>query len=114
VLGAGGVFGLVAYLAESRPREFGVRLALGATERDLVWRGLAAGLAPVATGTAIGLLAAALVARLSLSMLPGLSALDSPTYAAVAVLMILCATGSGLVAAWRLRRLSPAEALRAE
>ena len=114
VLGAGGVFGLVAYLAESRRREFGVRLTLGATYRDLVWRGLAAGLTPVAIGTGIGLLAAAFIARLSVSVLPGLSALDSPTYAVVAVLMIGCAAGAGMSAAWRLRRLSPAEALRAE
>ena len=114
VLGAGGVFGLVAYLAESRRREFGVRLALGATDRDLVWRGLAAGLTPVMTGTAIGLLAAALIARVSVSVLAGLNALDSATYAVVALLMIACAAGSGLSAAWRLRRLSPAEALRAE
>jgi predicted permease len=114
VLGAGGVFGLVAYLAESRRREFGVRLALGATDRDLLWRGLAAGLTPVATGTGIGLLAAALVARVSMSMLPGLSALDVPTYTVVALLMIGCAVVAGLSAAWRLRRLSPVEALRAE
>jgi ABC-type antimicrobial peptide transport system permease subunit len=62
----------------------------------------------------IGLLAAALVARLSVSVLPGLSVPDWPTYAAVALLMIGSAAGSGLSASWRLRRLSPAEALRAE
>jgi ABC-type lipoprotein release transport system permease subunit len=89
-------------------------LALGATDRDLVWRGLAAGLTPVATGTGIGLLAAALVARVSVSLLPGLGVLEARTYAAVAVMMICCAAGAGLSAAWRLRRLSPAEALRAE
>jgi ABC-type antimicrobial peptide transport system permease subunit len=55
LLGVGGVFGLVAYLAESRQREFGVRVALGATPRDLVWRGLSAALAPVAIGVTAGL-----------------------------------------------------------
>ena len=114
VLGTGGVFGLVAYLAESRRREFGVRLTLGATDRDLVWRGLAAGLTPVVIGTGIGLFAAGLVARVSVSVLPGLTALDAATYSGVALLMIGCAAGSGLSAAWRLRRLSPAEVLRAE
>jgi len=89
-------------------------LAVGATDRDLVWRGLAAGLTPVMTGTAIGLLAAALVARLSASVLAGLSAPDSPTYAVAALLMIGGAVASGLSAAWRLRRLSPGEALRAD
>ena len=62
----------------------------------------------------IGLIAAALVARVSVSMLPGLSALDAATYVTVALLMIGCAAVSGLSAAWRLRRLSPAEALRAD
>ena len=48
VLGAGGVFWLVAYLAESRRREFGIRLALGATSGHLVRRGVVAGVVPVA------------------------------------------------------------------
>jgi hypothetical protein len=54
LLGVGGVFGLVAHLAESRRREFGVRIALGATSRDVVWRGARAALMPVAAGVAIG------------------------------------------------------------
>ena len=48
LLGIGGAFGLVAYLAESQRREFGVRLALGANMGHLVRRGLAAALVPVA------------------------------------------------------------------
>jgi hypothetical protein len=114
VLGAGGVFGLVAYLAESRRREFGVRLALGATPRDVVWRGVAAGLKPVAIGAGTGLLCAGIVAHVFVSLLPGLSALDPATYASVALLMITCAAASGLAAAWRLHRVTPGDALRAE
>jgi putative ABC transport system permease protein len=114
VLGAGGVFGLVAYLAESRRREFGVRLALGATPGDLVWRGVGAGLMPVSIGATAGLLVAALVARLFVAVLPGLSALDPLTYASVALLMVGCAAVAGLAAAWRLRHIAPGDALRAE
>jgi predicted permease len=114
VLGAGGVFGLVAYLAESRRREFGIRLALGATSNDLVRRGVVAGLVPVAIGVAAGLVAAALVARVFVALLPGLSALDPLTYTSVGLLMIGGATLSGLGAAWRLRSIAPADALRAE
>jgi predicted permease len=114
MLGAGGVFGLVAYLAESRRREFGVRLALGATPRDLIWRGVAAGLTPVSIGTAAGLLVAALVTRVFVSSLPGLSALDPLTYASVALTMVGCATVAGIAAAWRLRHIAPGVALRAE
>jgi predicted permease len=114
VLGAGGVFGLVAYLAESRRREFGVRVALGATPRDLVRRGVAAGLVPVGIGAVTGLVVAAIVGRLFVTALPGLSTLDPVTYASVALLMPACATGAGLSAAWRLRTVAPADALRAE
>jgi predicted permease len=114
VLGAGGVFGLVAYLAESRRREFGVRVALGATPRDLVRRGVAAGLIPVGIGAVTGFVAAALVARLLATALPGLSTLDPVTYASVALLMTACSAVAGLTGAWRLRGVAPAEALRAE
>jgi ABC-type antimicrobial peptide transport system permease subunit len=114
VLGGGGVFGLVAYLAESRRREFGVRLALGATPRNLVWLGVAAGLVPVGAGALAGLVLAAVVAHVFISVLPGLSAQDPFTYAGVAGLMLGCATAAGLAAAWRLRAVAPAEALRSE
>lgn len=114
LLGTGGVFGLVAYMAESRRREFGVRLALGATRRDIVWRGVATGLRPVAVGVGIGLLSAGFVSRIFVSLLPGLSALDPMTYASVSTLIVASATASGLAAAWRLRRLPPGDALRAE
>lgn len=114
LLGVGGVFGLVAYTAESRRREFAVRLALGASPRDLVWHGLSAALVPVAIGVAAGLVIAALVARLFTSWLTGLSAIDPPTYAAVAITMLSCAALAGLGAAWRLRRMMPSDALRTE
>jgi hypothetical protein len=114
VLGAGGVFGLVAYLAEARRREFGVRVALGATPRDLMRRGVAAGLVPVGIGAVPGFVVAAIISRLFVTALPGLSTLDPLTYAGVALLMAACAGAAGLSAAWRLRRMSPSDALRAE
>jgi hypothetical protein len=113
-LGVGGVFGLVAYLAESRRREFGVRLTLGATPRDLLWRSVGVGLGPVSIGAAAGLMLAALVARLFVAWLPGLSTLDAPTYTGVAALMIGSATAAGVAGGWRLRRIAPADALKAE
>jgi predicted permease len=114
VLGAGGVFGVVAYLAESRRREFGVRLALGATANDLVRRGVFAGMRPVAAGTAAGLIVAAIVARGFVSVLPGLSTLDPTTYVTVSALMLVGAAAAGLTAAWPLRRATPGDAVRAE
>ena len=114
VLGAGSVFGLVAYLAESRRREFGVRAALGAAPRDLLWRGVIAGIAPMSIGAAAGLVAAALISRVLLSLLPGLSTLDPVTYVGAVLLVITTGTAAAVVPAWRLRDVTPAEALRAE
>jgi ABC-type antimicrobial peptide transport system permease subunit len=60
-----------------------------------------------------GLLVAALVSRLFTSLLAGISALDGVTYISVAVLTLGCTALAALAASWRLRRTSPAEALRA-
>jgi predicted permease len=113
LLGVGGAFGLVAYLAESRRREFGVRLALGADLRDLVRHGLVAALAPVSAGIVAGLGLGALISHVIEALLVGISALDMVTYVLVAMTMLACATIAALIAAWRLRRTNPSEALRA-
>jgi predicted permease len=111
-VGAGSVFGLVAYLAESRRREFGVRLALGATPRGLVRYGVAAALVPVAIGLVSGLLVAVMVSRVFSALLVGVSAVDGFTYVLVATVLLGAATGAAMLAAWRLRAVSPLEALR--
>ena len=113
LLGVGGAFGLVAYLAESQRREFGVRLALGANMGHLVRQGLTAALVPVSAGVALGLFVAGVVSRLFTSLLAGISALDAVTYVGVAVITLGCAAIAALAASWRLRRTSPADALRA-
>lgn len=113
LLGVSGAFGLVAYLAESRRREFGIRLALGADMSHLVRRGLAAALAPVSAGVAAGLILAGIMSQVFAALLVGISALDAVTYLLVAVLMLSCTTIAALAAAWRLRRTNPSDALRA-
>jgi hypothetical protein len=113
LLGVGGAFGLVAYLAESQRRELGVRLALGADLSDLIRHGLAAALVPVAAGVAAGLLFGGLVSQVFAALLTGVSPLDTLTYGAVAAIMLGSATGAATVAALRLRRMTPGDALRA-
>ena len=113
LLGVGGAFGLVAYLAESRRREFGIRLALGADMSHLLRRGLTAALAPVSTGVAAGLIIAGIVSQVFEAYLVGISALDAVAYLLVAVTMLGCTTIAALAAAWRLRRTNPSDALRA-
>jgi putative ABC transport system permease protein len=111
-VGVGSVFGLVAYLAESRRHECGVRLALGATPSDLLRLGLSVALIPVGAGLAGGALLAVMVSRVFTSLLVGVSALDGLTYVTVVGTILMAAVAAALTAAWRLRRVMPAEALR--
>jgi putative ABC transport system permease protein len=112
MLGFAGVFGIVAYLAESRRKELGIRAALGATPRHLTRHAVGTGLVPVAGGTAVGLIAAVLMSRLVDSFLIGVSRLDAVSFAGAAGLMLAGAAAAGLSAAWRIRGLSPMDALR--
>jgi predicted lysophospholipase L1 biosynthesis ABC-type transport system permease subunit len=113
-LGVAGVFGLVAYVVESRRREFGVRIALGATPAHLIRRAVFTGLMPVVLGATAGLAVAALLARAAAAFLAGMSLFNPPIFAAAAVLMTGCAAAAGYVAAWHVQQISPADALRSE
>jgi putative ABC transport system permease protein len=112
LLGIGGVFGLVAYLAQARRREFGVRMALGATLSGVVRNAVTAALSPVAVGVAMGLLLGAIVSQVFTALLVGIDAVDPGTYAGVGLVMLVPAALAALAAAWRLRRLTLSDALR--
>jgi ABC-type antimicrobial peptide transport system permease subunit len=64
-------------------------------------------------GVVSGLFFAGVVSRLFTSLLAGIGALDAVTYVAVAATTLGCTTIAALAASWRLRRTSPADALRA-
>jgi predicted permease len=112
VLGAGGVFGLVAYLVESRARELGIRLALGATTGSLLLNVVRTSLGPVLTGTVIGLVAAAWLSGQVEALVFGVSAADAASYLAAGSLMAGSALLAGLAAGRRVRHVSPAAWLR--
>jgi predicted permease len=112
ILATGGTYGLVAYVAQSRRHEFGVRIALGADRMDVLSAGLSVGVVPLGVGLAGGLVAGALVARVFSHQLVGVSYLDPTTYGLVGAITVLSSFGAGTLAAWRLRAIEPAEALR--
>lgn len=112
LLAIGGVFGLVAYLAESRRREFGIRVAMGAGSSDIVRHALAAALKPVSAGVAAGLIVAAWLSRYFAALLVGVSALAPWTYLWVTGIMLGCSVVAATIAAWRLTRITTADALR--
>jgi ABC-type antimicrobial peptide transport system permease subunit len=113
-LGLAAVFGLVAYLVESRRREFGVRAALGATGHRLMQSAMTAALWPVAVGTVVGLGCAALLAGAVTSFLFGVSPLEPFVFVGGGVLMVVSAGLASVAAAASLRRISPMDALRTE
>jgi len=108
------IFGLVAYLIASRRREFGVRIALGATRADVAKRALWASLEPTLYGAAFGIMTAVPLAHVVRSYLYGVSSTEPLTYAAVFVTLVACATLAGAAAASRVRHVSPIDSLRAE
>ena len=84
LLAAVGIYGVIAYFATSRTQEIGVRMALGATTRDILRLVAWQGMRPILAGTAVGTLAAAGLTRLIRGSVYGISATDPATFAVVA------------------------------
>jgi macrolide transport system ATP-binding/permease protein len=114
LLGAVGLYGVVAYSVSQRTREIGVRMALGA-ERSPVYRLIlkeAGGL--IAVGIVIGLIASFGAATLMHGLLFSVRSWDVPTFAAVAIVLGVSALLAGFFPARRAAAVNPIEALRAE
>ena len=109
-----GVYGVVSYIVSQQTREFGVRLALGASPADLMALVLRRSLMMLSTGTAIGALAAVGVSRLLGGILYGVTATDWPTYASVTGALLVVGTLACYLPARRATRLDPAVVLRAD
>ena len=114
LLSAVGIYGVVSYVVSQQSREFGVRLALGASPTDLMRLVLQRGLALVGIGTVIGAVGALLATRLLSGILYGVTSTDWPTYIAVATGLILVGAIACYIPARRAMRLDPAIVLRAE
>jgi predicted permease len=112
LLAAVGLYGVVASSVTERTREIGLRVALGAAPRDVTLGVVRQGLRLVASGVALGLIAALALARLLSSLLYGISPSDPSTLAGVTLVL----GASALLASWlpaqRASRLDPLAALR--
>lgn len=114
LLAAVGVYGLVSFSVSQRTAEMGVRLALGASPRQLARLVLRQGLGLAALGVAIGLLIAAVSGRLLANLLYDTSATDPAVYAGLALLLLTIAALACYVPARRAMRVDPVRALRAD
>ena len=114
VLAAVGIYGVVAYGVSQQRREFGVRLALGATPRDLRRLVFRSGMLMVGAGMAFGLAGALGLSRVMANALYGVSPADPLTYSSVAGLLVVTSLIACGVPAWRASTTQPAGALRSD
>ena len=114
LLGAIGLYGVMAYVVTLRTKELGVRIALGAQPSAVAGMMTRQGLALTALGVAAGLGFFALVARFLRSLLYGVTPNDPVTLAGASALLVLIALLASWIPARRAARVDPAEALRAE
>lgn len=114
LLGMVGIYGVISYLVGQRRREIGVRMALGATARNVSGMVVRQGLTLAAFGIALGLAAAFGLNRLLTSLLFGVSASDPMTYGAVALALLGVATLASYLPARRASMIDPVVALREE
>ena len=112
LLSAVGVFGLMAQLVTRRTAEIGVRMAFGASPRDVVSMVLRQGALFAAAGAVAGLFGAFLLARGLRSLLFGVGAADPLSYVGAAVVMAVSVLVACAVPAWRAARVDPTRALR--
>jgi putative ABC transport system permease protein len=114
ILAAVGIYGVMAYTVSQRTHEIGVRMALGATAREVLALVLGQGLRLVTVGLVLGLFAAILLGRVIQSMLFGISATDPLTFAAVSMILAAVALLATYVPARRATRVDPLVAMRTE
>ena len=114
VMAAIGVYGVAAYAIAQRTREIGIRIALGASGRDVSRLVVLQTLVPTMIGVAVGLAGAAMATRLVASMVYGLTPLDSATFAGAVFVLLAVALGATWLPARRATRMDPLVALRSQ
>lgn len=114
MLAAVGIYGVISYSVVQRTREIGIRMALGAAQRDVLKMIVRNGVILTSIGIAIGVAAAIVLTRLMTSMLFGISPTDPVTFAGIGFLILAVAILASYVPARRASRVDPMIALRYE
>ena len=109
-----GISGAVSYAVVRRTREVGIRMALGATKRDVARLILTENTRPVLVGLLIGFIGAAVAAYLLRAILFGVSALDPLSFLSVSAFFLAVAILAAYIPARKASRVDPIVALRCE
>jgi putative ABC transport system permease protein len=109
-----GVFGVLAYSVQQRTREFGLRIALGASAASVLRLVMSSAGSVIGAGVAIGLVAAAFLSRSISTFLFGVHPLDATTFILVPIVLVATAAIAVAAPAWRAARVDPVIAFRTE
>jgi predicted permease len=113
-LSAIGIYGVLAYTVAQRTREFGIRMALGASAGDVVGMVMRHGVRLAVIGLGIGVAGALAITRLMTTMLYSVRPTDPLVFGSVAVALMAVAVAASVVPSLRITRIRPANALRYE
>ena len=109
-----GIYSVLAYSVKRRMREIGLRLAFGASVRDVAALVIAQGMKPTLVGIAMGLGAALALGRVAASLIYGVSARDLATFSSATLVIVLISFAASLVPALRATRVDPLKVLHEE
>jgi ABC-type antimicrobial peptide transport system permease subunit len=112
ILGAIGVYGVIAHYAARRRRDWAIRVALGLPSSRVISHVVGHGALLVTTGIIVGVTGAALLTRVLSSFLYGVSAIDPLAFVAAGAALLAVGTLAAFVPAWRAGMANPLSALR--
>jgi len=114
LLASVGIYGVISYSVSQRRREIGIRMALGAKQRDILASIVGQGALLAIAGIALGTIASLFLTRFIASLLFGVSGADPLTFLAVALVLGLVSLAASFMPALRGSRADPFTALRCE
>ncbi|HJT27698.1 MAG TPA: ABC transporter permease [Pyrinomonadaceae bacterium] len=114
VLAAIGIYGIISYTVAQRTSELGIRVALGAQSRDVLWLVLGKGAVLIVSGALLGIAGAYGVSRLLISVIPSLPTRDPLTLLVTTVVLVVVALLACYIPARRATRVDPLIALKSE